>query len=214
MKLFILDDHEIFRVGLKTMLAADAGDWQVVGEAGSAREAFPLISATQPDVVVLDLVLPGMDGCSAVREVRRRTPDVAVLMLTLSHSHHDVVEAFDAGVRGYALKSDSRTALFEALASVARGEQYIDPLLAEQSRPTDGVADAGVLAALSKREREIFRLAAHGLANGDIAGELCISRKTVETHRYRIQRRFGLRTPNDLIRFAARQGLIQRPHQG
>jgi DNA-binding NarL/FixJ family response regulator len=210
MRLFILDDHPIFRVGLRSLLAATGEDWEVTGEAASAREAFPLIEATRPDVVMLDLVLPGMDGCSAARELRRRVPEARLLVLTLSESPHDVLEAFDAGVSGYALKSDSREALFEALRKVAHGERYIDPRVAQGWLAGEGGPWDQIFSRLSNREREVFRLAADGLANDQIAVELCISRKTVETHRYRIQKKFGLRSPDDLVRFAAQHGMIHR----
>jgi DNA-binding NarL/FixJ family response regulator len=209
MRVFILDDHAVFRVGLKSVLARD--DWEVVGEAGTAREAFPLIDAARPEVVVLDLVLPGMDGCSAARELRRRVPDARILMFTLSESAHDVRESFDAGAAGYALKSDPLAAFFEALRQITHGQHYMAPRLLHILQRDNGLGAPPALTALSDREREVFRLTADGLVNGEIAHELCISRKTVETHKYRIQKKIGLRGPADLVRYAVKHGMIRRP---
>jgi two-component system response regulator NreC len=215
MRVFILDDHEVFRVGLKSVLSG-RDDMEVVGEAGTAREAFPLIDAVRPEVVILDLVLPGMDGCSAARELRRRLPEGRILMLTISESVHDVRESFDAGAAGYALKSDPLGALFEGLRQIMRGQHYVAPRLFHLLQLESSLGPPPALTALSDREREVFRLTADGLVNGEIAHELCISRKTVETHKYRIQKKIGLRGPADLVRYAVKHGMIRRPqsHSG
>jgi two-component system, NarL family, response regulator NreC len=210
MKIVIVDDHALFRSGLKQVLAGVA-DCEVVGEAATARAAFPVIDAERPDVVILDLLLPGMDGCSAVREMARRLPEARVLILTMCDSLDEVFEALSAGVVGYILKSEPIATLLEALRCVYRGVRYLSPNLAARSR--DLAADSSTnsaLSSLSEREREVFHLAARGLANLEIARELCISRKTVETHKYRLQKKLGLHNANDLLRFAARHGLIRR----
>ena len=213
MKIVIVDDHAVFRHGLKHVLAG-VPDCVVVGEAGTARAAFPIIDAERPDIVILDLLLPGMDGCGAAREIGRRLPEARLLILTARDSADEVAEALAAGVLGFVLKTDPIPVLLEALRSVHRGERYLSPALGEV--PTDPPADGPggtALRALSLREREVFHLAARGLANLEIARELCISRKTVETHKYRLQKKLGLHNAHDLLQFAAAHGLIRRPRR-
>jgi DNA-binding NarL/FixJ family response regulator len=210
MKIVIIDDHAIYREGLKSVLAP-ASDCQVVGEAGTARAAFPVIDAQRPDLVILDLLLPGMDGCSAARELGRRLPQGRVLVLTACDSLQDLFNALSAGVTGYVLKSEPVAGLLEAIRCVHRGECYLSPILATRSQElAAGPPGNGALAALSVREREVFHLATEGLANPEIARELCISRRTVETHKYRLQKKLGLHNANDLLRFGARHGFIRR----
>ena len=166
---------------------------KVVGEASSAREALILLDTQNPDVVLMDIGLPGMDGVVATREIRRRSPKVRVLILSFYDEAHDVLDALNAGASGYALKSEATEALEAALRAVTRGERYLAPVLASRlaiyhsrrSQPPD------VLSILSEREREVFRLAAECMLAREISHELCISRKTVDTHLYRIHRKLG-----------------------
>jgi DNA-binding NarL/FixJ family response regulator len=208
MKAVLIDDHQIFRVGVRTMLTA-ASEWRIVGEAGRAREAFALIDAERPDVALLDIALPGMDGVVATREIRRRAPATRILILTVHEEIRDVLDAFAAGAAGYALKNEEPEALLAALATVMRGERYVAPALVPRlAAYQSGPQPADVLSALSEREREIFRLAAECLITREIAQELCISRKTVDTHLYRIHHKLGLRTSAELVRLAGRLGMI------
>jgi DNA-binding NarL/FixJ family response regulator len=210
MKIVIVDDHVMYREGLKRVLASLA-DCEVVGEAGSARAAFPVVDAKRPDVVILDLLLPGMDGCSAARELGRRLPQARVLVVTVCDTPDDMFDALSAGVTGYVLKSDPVDVLIQGLRSVQRGERFLSPALAVRAEHlAAGGARHPVLGTLSVREREVFHLAIEGLANTEIARELCISRKTVETHKYRLQKKLGLHNANELLRFAALHGLIRR----
>lgn len=208
MKAVLIDDHQIFRVGIRHMLTTTS-EWQIVGEAGRAREAFALIDAERPEVAIVDIALPGMDGVVATREIRRRAPGTRILILTVHEEIRDVLDAFAAGAAGYALKSDDPETLVAALAAVMQGERYVAPTLsarlaAHQAEPQP----SDVLAVLSEREREIFRLAAECLITREIAHELCISRKTVDTHLYRIHHKLGLRTSAELVRLAGRLGLL------
>ena len=213
MKIVIVDDHAMFRNGLKHVLA-DVAEFEVVGEAANARAAFPVIDSKRPDVVTLDLLLPGMDGFSAAREMARRLPEARILIVTVCDAFDEVLEALDAGATGYLLKSEPIPALLEALRSVHQGVRYLSPKLAARPEALTGDASANTaLAALSEREREVFHLAAGGLANNEIARELCISRKTVETHKYRLRKKLGLHNANDLLRFAALHGLIRGPRR-
>ena len=161
--------------------------------------------------MILDLLLPGMDGCSAARELGRRLPHGKVLVLTGCDSLHDLFNALSAGVTGYMLKSDPTAALLEALRCVCRGECYLSPVLATHSQElTAGTPASRALASLSVREREVFHLTTEGLANPEIARELCISRRTVETHKYRLQKKLGLHSAHELLRFGAQHGFIRR----
>src|SRR5215471_19133130 len=214
MKAVLIDDHQIFRVGIRHMLTTTS-EWQIVGEAGRAREAFALIDAERPDVAVVDIALPGMDGVVATREIRRRASGTRILILTVHEEIRDVLDAFAAGASGYALKSDDPEALVSALATVMQGDRYVAPALAprlesyhSEPQPSD------VLSVLSEREREIFRLAAECLITREIAHELCISRKTVDTHLYRIHHKLGLRTSAELVRLAGRLGLLHNGRSG
>lgn len=215
MRIVLVDDHPVFRAGIRQILGA-ASEVELVGEAANAREALALIDATRPDVVIMDLTLPGMDGVIATREVRRRTPRTRVLILTMRDQLWDALEALDAGASGYALKIDAPETLVAAIRSVARGERYVAPSIAgrlveHEMKRRSGAADSSVesvLSVLSVREREVFRLAANCLITREIARELCISRKTVDTHLYRIHRKLGLRTSAELVRLASALGIL------
>jgi DNA-binding NarL/FixJ family response regulator len=208
-KILIVDDHALFRLGVRHILSA-APEFQIVGEESSARAAFSLLDSERPDVVLMDVSLPGMDGVVATREIKRRAGKTRVLMLTVHDQIHDVLDALNAGATGYALKTEGPDALIRALRMVARGERYLAPELATRlaAYETRGRQANDVLAVLSEREREIFRMAAECLLTREIARELCISRKTVDTHLYRIHRKLGVRTAAELVRLAANMGML------
>ena len=209
MRIVLVEDHPFFRLGVRVLLRGVPG-YEVVGEAGSAREAFHVIEAVRPDVVLMDIVLPGLDGVVATREIIRRLPSVKVLIVSGHDDLHDVSDALAAGAIGYALKSESVEALLEALAKVDRGETYLAPeLLARMAAAASHRDRSGdVLGVLSEREREVFRLAADCRLPQEIAGELCLARKTVDTHLNRIHRKLGLRSRADLVKLAAGLGLV------
>jgi len=214
-KIVIVDDHPIIRAAIGSILGG-SGDWRVVGEAGAAREALVLVDTHQPDLVLLDLVLPGMDGVIATREIRRRSPGTRILIFTGHEQIADIRDAFRAGASGYVVKADV-DGLVPAVSAALRGERYLSPVVASRYAATEPGPEAGpgaaadasrdVLASLSEREREVFRLAADCLTTQEIARELCISRKTVDTHLYRIHRKLGLRNAAELVRFATGLGL-------
>jgi DNA-binding NarL/FixJ family response regulator len=209
MKIVIVDGQEVFRAGLKQVLSATPR-FEVVGEAAAARPAFALIDTYKPDLVVLDLILPGMDGCAAAREIARRLPSAHLLALTTSDSPQVVLDAFDAGFHGYALKTQPVRALIDAFRQVERGDRYVAPDLASVVALGRRGQQNTLMGLLSEREREVFRLATAGLSNVQIAAELCISRKTVETHRYRVLKKLAVRNIAGLVRLAAEHGLIPR----
>jgi DNA-binding NarL/FixJ family response regulator len=210
-KIFLVEDHPLFRMGIRLSLATYA-EFTIVGEAGNARDAFSAIDTHHPDIVVMDVSLPGMDGVIATREIRRRAPRTRVLLLSVHDQISDVLEALDAGASGYALKTEGTEALVNALRTIIKNDRYVAPTLAallgsyesRRKRPLD------TLSILSLREREVFRLAADCLLTREIASELCISRKTVDTHLYRIHRKLGLRTSAELVRLACNLGLMRR----
>jgi DNA-binding NarL/FixJ family response regulator len=213
MRIFIIDDEPIVRAGLRQIFSSEA-DVVIVGEAGSAREAFQSIQIATPDVVVVDLVLPGMDGTAATRDLRHRVPQARILVLTIHGRLRDVQDVFAAGALGFALKTEPVGSLVAALRTVAKGQRYVTPTLAPLlERPRDpGSAD--VLDRLSVREREVFQLITCGTRIVDAARELCISRKTVETHVYRLYRKLGCHNVGDLVRFAAEHGLLRSVPDG
>ena len=192
----------MFRQAMRHVL--DAHGFDLVAEASDAQSSFPLIDATQPAVVLLDLRLPGMDGVTAVRELNVRAPATKVMILSAYSSQHDVDEAWAAGARGYVTKVHDSNTLSSGIRAVAAGERYLAPGLAPSARPRGG----GPLGVLSARERDVFRLLVRGLTTRLIAAELGISRKTVDTHRERILKKLGLHSAVELVRFAAANDIL------
>jgi DNA-binding NarL/FixJ family response regulator len=208
-RVVLVDDHALFRMGVRQILAHTPG-FDVVGEACTARDAFKLVDSLRPDLVLMDIALPGMDGVVATREIGRRSPSCRVLIVSAHEQVNDVVDALAAGAAGYALKCDSPDALLEAIGMVMKGERYIAPVLAGRLAVFEGRRRpaADVLDVLSAREREVFRLAAECVPAREMARELCIARKTVDTHLNRINRKLGLRNIAELVRLAANLGML------
>jgi DNA-binding NarL/FixJ family response regulator len=206
-KVVVVDDHELLRAGVSELLATMPG-YQLVGEASTARVGLQIIESQRPDVVVMDVAMPGMDGIVATREILRRVPRVRVIVLSAHKQLHDVTDALNAGAIGYVLKADPPETLMNALEHAARGESYVAPALAlslaqEAKQPSGDILDV-----LSEREREVFRLAADCRTSPEIAKALCLARKTVDTHMNRINRKLGLRDRAELVRLAASIGLV------
>jgi two-component system, NarL family, response regulator NreC len=206
----LIDDHLVFREAFRTLLTASS-EFSVVAEATEGREVCPLFEASKPDIVVMDVTLPGTDGLSATRELTSRHPTAKVMMLSAHAVHDYVTRAFAAGATGYALKSQPAAAVMAGLKAVARGERYLAPelpatlLTAGRSRRKGA---PGQLDGLSNREREIFDLVVRGYSNASISEELSISVKTVETHRANINRKLAVHSSTQLLRFAALRGLV------
>lgn len=217
MKLVLVDDHLVFRESLRIALSTCAG-FDVVGEAKTAREACALVESTRPDLLVTDLLLEDTDGISLVRELRRRGSSVPTLVLTRLAQADFVRDALAVGVRGYALKDEGLDTLIAAMRGVAQGQPYLSPGVQEvSSTSAEGTTEApvaaganvaGLLGPLTKREREVFGRVLEGFSNREIAQTLCISLKTVETHRFRINRKLGVHSTAELIRVAAGAGLV------
>jgi DNA-binding NarL/FixJ family response regulator len=213
LRVALVDDHLLFREGLRAMLAS-APDLRIVAEASNAQEALPAVRASQPEVVVLDVMLPGVSGIGVARELLREDPNRRVLALSMVADEAHVADALQAGVLGYACKSQSAAEVMEAIRIVARGETYLAPqvsgfVVSDYRRLRNGAeATRSPLATLTAREREIFELCIQGNPTAQIARQLCISPRTVETHRGRILRKLNAHSAVDLVRLAARWGLL------
>jgi DNA-binding NarL/FixJ family response regulator len=204
----LCDDHAVVRSGLARIVAEEP-DLEVVGEAGTAESAVAVARAERPDVFVMDLGLPGISGIEATRQVAEVSPETAILVLTV---HDDVAylrQAFDAGARGYLVKDAADVELVLAIRQVAAGEEYVHPRLGAALLAP--VADARIMGPggeLSAREVEVLRLVALGNTNAEIAAELYVSVRTVETHRSHVQQKLDLKTRADLVRFAREHRLL------
>jgi two-component system response regulator NreC len=212
-KLITIDDHRLFREGLRALLATQP-DLEVVGEAAQAQEAYLLLDSADPDLVVLDMALPPGSGVSVAREILRRKPTQRILALSMFLDEEHVAQALEVGVLGYASKELSAPELYSAIRTVAQGHPYLAPSISRvvlddyMRMRKAGRGPETPLRLLTQREREIFGLAVRGLSNQDIASQLCISKRTVETHRGRIMRKLHVHSATDLVRLAARHGLL------
>ena len=210
----LCDDHSVVRSGLGRILAEEP-DLDVVGEAGTAREAVAVAEAQQPDVFVMDLGLPDLSGIEATRLVVAASPQTKVLVLTV---HDDVAylrKAFAAGAHGYLVKDAADVELVLAVREVAAGNEYVHPRLgAALLDPASSARAAGPGGELSERELDVLRLVALGYTNAEIAAELYVSVRTVETHRAHVQQKLGLKARADLVRYARQHGLLDEDDEG
>ena len=213
MKVILVDEHRSFRDGFRTALWHEASI-AVSGEADTARQLYSLVETEKPDLVVTELMLRDTDSISAARELQRRRVVVRMMLLTMYSNPLFVSDALDAGILGYALKEQPMAEIIAGMRTAASGEAYVSPLLAKdlplaERRPPQRAANgAAGLGRLSHREREVFCRIIQGYSSQAIADALCISVKTVETHRTHINRKLGVRSPVELIRLAALQGLL------
>jgi DNA-binding NarL/FixJ family response regulator len=207
----LADDHHLVRQGLRSLLQ-DESDLEVIGEARDGVEAVRLVEQLRPDVLVVDLMMPGLSGLEITREVAASWPETRTIVLSMHGSHHYVLEALRNGAAGYVLKEASADELIRAIREVAEGRRYLSAGLSErvieayvQKARTVGL---DVYDTLTTREREVLHLAAEGLGNSEIGARLFISARTVETHRASLMRKLGLRSQTDLIRYALRRGIL------
>lgn len=209
----LADDHRIVRQGLRALLAGEA-DFEVVGEADDGREALELVKRLSPDVLVLDLMMPGLNGLEVARQLPRQSPSVRVVVLSMYDDEGFVLEALANGVSAYVLKDSNSSDLVHAVREVAAGRRYLSPPLSDraieayQQRAKVGTMDKHET--LTTREREVLQLSAEGHTNSEIAARLGISTRTAETHRSRLMHKLGLHTQSDLIRYAIRRGIIKQ----
>ena len=211
LRILVVDDHDLVRQGLRFMLEAQPG-WTVCGEATTGREAVDSVQQLRPDVVVIDVHMPDMDGLQATREILAANPRTEVLILTVDETREIVQAAREVGARGIVMKSDAALDLVAAVAALAQHESFYTPkasqiLLQHHVHPL-GVSTAATVR-LSERERDVVVLVAEGLGNKQVGTTLGISVKTVESHRRNIMHKLGLKSSADLVRYAMRDGLVQ-----
>ena len=213
-RLFIVDDHPMFREGLKSIIAQNP-QLEVVGEAGEGKAALKMVESLKPDLVLMDIALPDMTGIDLTRDIRRVLPETRVLIVSMHGRIDYITAAFQAGAMGYVVKDASSGKILQALDLVSRGEYFLDTSiarevverLADSPRHEAQISDAAY-DSLSRREQEILRLLAEGRSAKEIADTLSISRKTVENHRTNIMAKLELHSTMELVRYAARLGLI------
>jgi DNA-binding NarL/FixJ family response regulator len=207
----LADDHTIVRQGLIALLTAEP-DISVVGEAANGSEAVQLVERLQPDILVLDLKMPGMTGIVVMRETGHCSPKTQIIILSMYASVAYVVEAVRGGARAYVLKESTASDLIFAIREVVAGRRYFSPPLSEPDVEAHvmkaKISLSGGLEALTGREREVLQLAAGGKTSAEIAIILSISPRTVEVHRANMMRKLGLHTQVDLIRYALGHGIL------
>jgi two-component system response regulator NreC len=208
-RVLLVDDHAVFRSGLRRILTSEA-DLEVVGEAENGERAVFEAIANTPDVVVMDVLMPGKSGVEAMPAVLQAVPQAKVLVLSMQDDPRYVRQAFDAGASGYVLKEAADTEVVDAVRAVARGEQYVHPTLGARLVAADAAERRRAAEdPLSEREREVLSLLALGHTNQEIAASLYISVRTAETHRAHIMQKLGLASRADLVRYALDNGLIE-----
>jgi DNA-binding NarL/FixJ family response regulator len=214
LRILVVDDHDIVRRGLKQLLTSRQG-WEVVAEAKTGREAVSLAEQLKPDMVVMDVSMPDLNGLEASRRIHKLLPKTGILILTMHFSDQLVREVIDAGARGYILKSDADRELVTAIEAIANRRTFFTPGASEML--LDGFArqnsgDAPVLPArnrLTSREREIVQLLAEGKSSKEVAVALGISVKTAETHRANIMRKLEIHSVSELVRYAIKNQIIE-----
>ena len=209
-RVLVADDHMIARTGIRHVLESEA-EFEVVGEAASGTEALALTLKLHPDVVVLDISMPGVSGLEVAGRLRASSPETRILILSMHDQAEYVLESVRAGAHGYLLKDTAATELRDAIRAVCRGGSYFSPPVANRLTAAvrgDQSAQHG-LDQLTGREREVLLGIAQGRTNKEIAGELGISHRTVETHRESLMRKLQLRTVAELTRFALSAGLVK-----
>ncbi|XID92730.1 response regulator [Paenibacillaceae bacterium WGS1546] len=212
-RILLVDDHAVVRSGLAMLLSAKA-DMEVVGEAAEGEEAIEKALQCRPDVVLMDLSMPhGKDGLSTTAEMKKLLPETAVLILTMHDDEEYLFRAIHYGASGYVLKSSPHEEMIGAIRHVAAGDAYLHPtatkrLMGEYLDKLKHGGDYGTYESLSEREREILAKVAQGYSNKEIAEQLIISVKTVESHKSNLMEKLNLKTRPDLVKFAMKKGLL------
>jgi DNA-binding NarL/FixJ family response regulator len=211
----VADDHEIVRKGLLQILATQS-DFQIVGEAGNGVAAVAEAQRLEPDIVVMDIMMPELNGLEATRQIAKKVRGARVLILSMYHSEHLIREVLVSGARGYVLKSDAGRDLVAGMLAVSEGRTFFAPKVAEvvmsgfvaKSQPRPSGAENGESGRLTAREREIVQLLAEGNTNKEIAGRLNIGVSTVDTHRGHIMQKLNLSSISGLVRYAIRNEIV------
>ena len=212
-RILIADDHAVFRNGLRVLLEKEP-DLKVVGETGNGFDTVRAVNATELDLLLLDVAMPGLPGSKVAEAVLKEKPQLAIVVLTMHEDEYYLQEFFRLGVRAYVLKKSTGTDVVQAIRAAIKGEQYIDPALAslvissyvgrQQKKPK-----ADRLDLMTPREIEVLTLLAYGHTNAEIAEKLCISERTVETHRTNIMAKLEFKSRAELVRFAIDNGMLK-----
>jgi DNA-binding NarL/FixJ family response regulator len=211
LRIVVVDDHAVVRRGVRALLETQPG-WEVVGEAATGRDAVEFAKRLQPDIVVMDLSLPELNGLEATRLILKESPRTEVLVLTMHHSEELARTVLQAGARAYVLKSDADHSLVAAVESLRQHKPFLTSTVTEfvlDDYVHRAEADSGGHTAVTPREREIIQLLAEGKTNKETASVLNVSVKTVEAHRANIMRKLRLRSVSDLVRYAIRNKIVQ-----
>lgn len=212
-EVLLADDHVLMRRGIRDLLEADP-EIKVVGDAGDGREAAQLTHKLKPDVLIIDLTMPELNGLDAIRQIRKDSPEVELLVFSMHDSEDLIREVLAAGARGYVLKSDAALYLVEAVKSLGRRKPFFTPRISEAilntlQTSTAGKAEKSSSGPLSSREREILQLLAENKTNKEIAARLGISVRTVETHRRSVMQKLDASSIVELVHYAIRNGIVQ-----
>jgi DNA-binding NarL/FixJ family response regulator len=213
-KIVIVEDHKLFREGLKSLLS-DKADLEVIGEAGDGLEAIRTVKKCRPDLLLLDLSMPKMNGISVMKEIKNQFPEIKIMALTIHESDQYVLEAFEAGADGYCLKDAGRSELMVAVDSVLQGKRYISPSISENvlegyMTGRKKLKPKTSWDTITQREREVLKLLGEGYQNKEISDMLHISVKTVEKHRANIMNKLDLHNAAALTAFAIEHGLVAK----
>lgn len=206
-RVVLADDHNLVRQGIKSLLERDG--FQVVGEASDGQEALERVRSLQPDIAVMDITMPILNGLDAAREVRRCSVKTKTILLTQHEEEQYISEALDVGVKGYVLKDQVAKDLIQAIQQVSRGQVYLSPGVSEAVMEAYRTKAEKPKDPLTGRERQVLQLIAEGKSTKDVASLLNISVKTAESHRTRLMRKLDIHETASLVRYAVRQGIVQ-----
>src|SRR5437773_3158441 len=207
-RILLADDHAVVRQGFRLILSSQA-DMEIIGEAGDGRQAVELAEKLRPDVVVMDVAMPNLNGIDATRRMSEAAPHTRVLALSMHKDSVYVREILRAGARGYLLKDSGAEDLVSAIRAVAKGESYLSPAVSNAVLDDYRKHVTNPIDLLTSREREVLQMLAEGKTNKEIAAVLNLSVYTVDAHRGRIMEKLNLHSINDLVRFAVRNGVIE-----
>jgi two-component system response regulator NreC len=210
--IFLADDHQIVRKGIKAILSSES-DFKVVGEAGDGIETIKLVEELEPQILILDLMMGGVNGLEVTRQLSKKKPDVGIVILSMHSNEAYVLEALRSGAQAYILKDNTTEELVHAIREVAAGRRYLssplsDRAIAAYTQKIDSNNSEDPYEQLTTREREVLQLSAQGFSNSIIADKLFISPRTIETHKANLMHKLGIRSQVELLQYAILRGII------